>query len=65
MIERITPIQGIEKVEQIQPVSRREAGGQFGTMLRRELQRAAPEGESSFPVAFSKDRKSTRLNSSH
>ena len=50
MIERITPIQGMDKVEQIQPVSRREAGGQFGTMLQRELQRTA----SSFPVAFSK-----------
>lgn len=55
MIERITPIQGIDKVEQIQPVSRREAGGQFGTMLQRELQKTAPERESSsFSVAFSK-----------
>ena len=53
MIERITPIQGIEKVEQVQPVGRREAGGQFGTMLQRELQKAAPVRES-FPVAFSK-----------
>ena len=54
MIERITPIQGIDKVEQVQPVSRREAGGQFGTMLQRELQKTAPARESSFPVAFSK-----------
>ncbi len=54
MIERITPIQGIEKVEQIQPVSRREAGGQFGTMLQRELQKTAPERDGSFSVAFSK-----------
>ena len=54
MIERITPIQGIEQMEQIQPVSRREAGGQFGTMLQRELQKAAPERETSFSVAFSK-----------
>jgi len=54
MIERITPIQGIDKVEQIQPVSRREAGGQFGTMLQRELQKTAPVRESSFSVAFSK-----------
>jgi len=54
MIERITPIQGIDKVEQIQPVSRREAGGQFGPMLQRELQKTAPERESSFSVAFSK-----------
>ena len=53
MIERISPIQGMEKVEQVQPVNRREAGGQFGTMLRRELRRAAPERET-FPVAFSK-----------
>ena len=54
MIERITPIQEINKVEQVQPVSRREAGGQFGTMLQREIQRVSPEGESSFTVAFSK-----------
>ena len=48
MIERITPIQGIEQVGQVQPVSRRDAGGQFGVMLQRELQKAAPQ------VAFSK-----------
>ncbi len=54
MIERIAPIQGIDKVEQVQPVSRREAGGQFGTMLQRELQKTAPARESGFPVAFSK-----------
>ena len=48
MIERITPIQAIKQVEQVQPVSRRDAGGQFGTMLQRELQKAAPL------VAFSK-----------
>ncbi len=53
MIERITPIQGIEQVEQIQAVSRREAGGQFGTLLQRELRKAAPVREG-FPVAFSK-----------
>ena len=53
MIERITPIQGIEKTEQVQPAGRREAGVQFGAMLRRELCRAVPERES-FPVAFSK-----------
>ena len=53
MIERITPIQGIEQVEQIQAVSRREAGGQFGTLLQRELQKAAPAREG-FSVAFSK-----------
>ena len=54
MIERITPIQGINQVEQIQPVSRREAGGQFGTMLQRELEKAAPAREGGFSVAFSK-----------
>lgn len=48
MIERITPIQGIQQVDQVQPVGRRDAGSQFGTMLRRELQKAAPQ------VAFSK-----------
>ena len=52
MIERISPIQGINQVEQIQPVSRKEAGGQFGAMLHRELQRAVPEERVS--VAFSK-----------
>lgn len=38
-------------MEQVQPVGRREAGDQFGVMLRRELRQAAPEG---FSVAFSK-----------
>ena len=51
MIERISPIQGTSQVEQVQPVGRREAGDQFGLMLRRELRQAAPEG---FSVAFSK-----------
>ena len=51
MIERISPIQGTSQVEQVQPVGRREAGYQFGVMLRRELRQAAPEG---FSVAFSK-----------
>ena len=50
-IERITPVQGANQVEQVQPVGRREAGDQFGVMLRRELRQAAPEG---FSVAFSK-----------
>lgn len=53
MIERITPIQGASQVEQVQPVRRREAGGQFGAMLRRELEAPAPASES-FSVAFSK-----------
>lgn len=51
MIERISPIQGTSQVEQVQLVGRREAGDQFGVMLRRELRQAAPEG---FSVAFSK-----------
>ena len=51
MIERNRPIQGTSQVEQVQPVGRREAGDQFGVMLRRELRQAAPEG---FSVAFSK-----------
>ena len=51
MIERISPIQGTSQVEQVQPVGRREAGDQFGVMLRRELRQAAPEG---FSVDFSK-----------
>ena len=51
MIERISPIRGPSQVEQVQPVGRREAGDQFGVMLRRELRQAAPEG---FSVAFSK-----------
>ena len=53
MIERISPIQGTSQVEQVQPVHRREAGGQFGTMLRRELESPAQATES-FAVAFSK-----------
>lgn len=53
MIERISPIQGASQIEQVQPVSRREAGDQFGAMLRRELHQAAPE-QAGFSVAFSK-----------
>ena len=52
-IERITPVQGANQVEQVQPVHSREAGGQFGTMLRRELESPAQATES-FAVAFSK-----------
>ena len=39
----------------MQPVRRRDAGS-FGTMLQREIQSAAPAGES-FSVAFSKHAK--------
>ena len=52
-IERITPVPGANQVEQVQPVHRREAGGQFGAMLRRELESPAQATES-FAVAFSK-----------
>lgn len=48
MIERISPIQAIEQVGQVQPVSRRDAGSQFDVLLRRELEKSAPQ------VAFSK-----------
>lgn len=55
MIERISPIQKTNQVEQIQPVSRREAGGRFTAMLQRELDRPAPAAQAeSFSVAFSK-----------
>lgn len=57
MIERISPIQPVQKanqVEQIQPVSRREAGSRFTAMLQRELGKAAAPAEESFSIAFSK-----------
>ena len=57
MIERISPIQPVQKanqVEQIQPVSRREAGSRFTAMLQRELSKAAAPAEESFSIAFSK-----------
>ena len=49
---RITPIDRLNQVEQVQPVRRRDAGS-FGTMLQREIQSTAP-AEESFSVAFSK-----------
>lgn len=53
MVERITPVDKLEQVERVQQVRRRDAANRFGTMLQRELQRTAPEGES-FSIAFSK-----------
>ena len=50
---RITPIDRLNQVEQVQPVRRREAGSQFGSMLQREIASASQERES-FSVAFSK-----------
>ena len=51
---RIRPIDRLGQVEQVQPVRRREAGSQFGTMLQREIESAAPTQQESFSVAFSK-----------
>ena len=50
---RITPIDRLGQVEQVQPVHRREAGSQFGSMLQREIESASPAQES-FSVAFSR-----------
>lgn len=50
---RVTPIDRLGQVEQVQPVRRRDAGSQFGSMLQREIQSAAP-AQDSFSVAFSK-----------
>ena len=50
---RITPIDRLNQVEQVQPVRRRDAGSQFGSMLQREVASASQERES-FSVAFSK-----------
>ena len=50
---RITPIDRLHQVEQVQPVRRRDAGSQFGSMLQREIASASQERES-FSVAFSK-----------
>jgi len=48
---KISPVDRLSQVEQVQQVRRREAGSQFGAMLHREIQSAASE---SFSVAFSK-----------
>ena len=50
---RITPIDRLGQAEQVQPVRRRDAGTQFGSMLQREIASASQERES-FSVAFSK-----------
>ena len=50
---RITPIDRLNQVEQVQPVRRRDAGSQFGSMLQRDIASASQERES-FSVAFSK-----------
>ena len=50
---RITPIDRLNQVEQVQPVRRRDAGSQFGAMLQREIASASQERES-LSVAFSK-----------
>ena len=50
---RITPIDRLNQVAQVQPVRRRDAGSQFGSMLQREIASASQERES-FSVAFSK-----------
>lgn len=55
MTDRITPIDRLGQVEQVQPVRRREAGSQFGAMLRREIQSASQsDSTETFSVAFSK-----------
>lgn len=50
---RITPIDRLNQTEQVQPVRRRDAGSQFGSMLQREIS-GASQGRESFSVAFSK-----------
>ena len=53
-MERITPIEGLGQVEQVQQVRRRDAAGGFGALLRRELPQAAAPAEESFAIAFTK-----------
>ncbi|MCI9677374.1 MAG: flagellar biosynthesis protein [Oscillospiraceae bacterium] len=53
-MERITPIEGLGQVEQVQQVRRRDAAGGFGALLRRELTQAAAPAEESFAIAFTK-----------
>ena len=40
-IERITPVQGANQVEQVQPVHRREAGGQLASSVERASAKGA------------------------
>ena len=56
MADRISPIEpigGLEQIERVQPVGRKESSGQFTAMLKREVERSTQERES-FSVAFSK-----------
>ena len=53
-MERITPIDRIGQVEQVQQARRREAAGGFGTMLRQEMAQAQTPESESFAIAFSK-----------
>ena len=55
MADRISPIEpigGLEQIERVQPVGRKESSGQFTAMLKREVERSTQERES-FSVAFS------------
>lgn len=50
MAERVSPIQGVSQVDRVQPAGRKNtpSGGQFGALLRRELDRTEPA------ISFSK-----------
>ena len=49
MIERITPIQAIEQVGQVQPVGRKDADTRFSSLLQQQL-----EQSEDFGITFSK-----------
>ena len=56
MAERISPIQGIRPVDRVQAVGQTQrAAGQFGALLRQELDRTEPA------ISFSKHAQSRAL----
>lgn len=57
MAERMTPIPGVSPVERVQPVEQvqRAQAGQFGALLRQELERREPA------ISFSKHAQSRAL----
>jgi len=55
-ISPVEPVAGLEQIERVQPVGRKDSSGQFTAMLKRELEKST-ETSDSFSIAFSKHAK--------
>lgn len=55
-ISPVEPVAGLEQIERVQPVGRKDSSGQFTAMLKRELEKST-EAADSFSIAFSKHAK--------